>query len=203
MSTAGAEGPEGRDPSGIGFYFNADDSWHSASEAPPRVWDPAWSAPAPGDWPADPPVRRRRSGLAVALGLVLIAGAAVALAWSLTPALRLSTPVRQTEPPSAAQVPSLPVEPPASPAPTVAKAAPAPAATRLSPHHRQQARTSHSRHAAARHGARLRPTRSHGSKFPPAGVRRSGRHAHPAAHRPRHSHASIRIRHAPKAPSAG
>src|SRR5258706_337947 len=60
MPTAGAEKPEGQDASGIGFYFNADDSWHSDSEAPPRAWDPAWIAPPPQDGGTGPASGRRQ-----------------------------------------------------------------------------------------------------------------------------------------------
>ena len=202
MSTAGAERPEGRDASGIGFYFNADDTWHSDAPAPRQVWDPTWIAPPPTDLPAEPPVRRRRSGIAVALGLVLMAAAAVALAWSLTPARRLSPPVRQPEPPSAVLVPPLPVETPAPavapPAKLATAPAPASAATRAAEparhpasarphHHRQHLRTTHRRHAAAHPGARphsktlKRPT-AYGSRSAPAAVRRSSRHSPAAPH---------------------
>jgi hypothetical protein len=206
MSATGAKGPEGRGGSGIGFYFNADDTWHSDSEAPPRVWDPAWIAPLSIDGSAEPQVRRRRSGLAVALGLALMAAVALALAWSLTPARRLSPPVRQTEPPSAVLVPPLPAEPPAPAAPPVAKAAPAPApvrteraarppaVARLTPHYRQHLRTS--RH---RRSTRLKRHAAHGSKAAPAGVRPASRHAYPAAHGARHGHRLTRIRRASKA----
>ena len=191
MPTAGAERPEGRDASGIGFYFNADDTWHSGSEAPPRAWDPAWIAPPHTDWPAEPPVRRRRSGLAVALGLALVAAAAIALAWSLTPARRLSPQVRQAEPPSAVLIPPLPVEPPAAapaakPAP-VSTAVPAlhPAAAHLAPHHRRHLRTAHHRHGA-RASARLHATLKH-----PAAHRRPSHHVHSAVRSPlRHGEAA-------------
>jgi hypothetical protein len=207
MPTAGAERPEGQDASGIGFYFNADDTWHSGSEAPPRVWDPAWSAPPHAEWPGEPRVRRRRSGLAVALGLALMAAAAVALAWNLTPARRLSPPVRQTEPPSAVLVPPLPVEPPAPPAPTVANATPAPAPARTEgparrpavarlTHHRQHLRTAHRRHASVHAGVR---PHARTLKRPAAHGLRSSHRAHPAAHGPRHGHAPTRIRRASKA----
>jgi hypothetical protein len=203
MPTAGAERPEERDASGIGFYFNADDTWHNDAPAPRQVWDPAWIAPPPADWPAEPPVRRRRSGVAVALGLALMATAAVALTWSLTPAARLSPPVRPSEPPSAVLVPPLPVEPPApaaappaklattpAPAPAPARAAkPAqhPASARLARHHRQHLRTTHRRHAAARPAARphsrtLRHSTVHRSRSAPAAVRRALRHGPAAPH---------------------
>jgi hypothetical protein len=205
MPDAGAERPEEREAAGIGFYFNADDTWHSDSPAPRRVWDPAWIAAAPAEWPAEPPVRPRRSGLAVALGLVLVAGAAVALAWGLTPARRLAPPVRQPEPPSAVLVPPLPVErpapvaaPPAKPAP-VRTAGPArhPAAARLAPHHRQHSRTTHRRHMAAhaaarRHSTALKRPAAHGWRAAPATAGRSGRQAYPAAHSRRHGHQPTR-----------
>lgn len=201
MPTAGAERPEGRDAPGVGFYFNADDTWHSDAPAPRQVWDPAWIAPPPPDRPAEPPVRRRRSGVAIALGLTLMAGAAVALAWSLTPAHRLSPPVRQPEPPSAVLVPPLPVETPAPAAPAPARPAPAlapaptraaepaqrPAAARPTPHHRRHLRTVHRRHAAAhrsarQHSARLKRPTAHGSRSAPATVRRPSRHGAAAPH---------------------
>jgi hypothetical protein len=217
MSTADADRPEGQTGSGIGFYFNADDTWHSDAEAPRRVWDPAWIAPQAADAPAEPPVHRRRSGLAVAVGLVLVAGAAVALAWSLTPGRRPAPQLRQTEPPSVVLTPPLPVKPPASTAAPVAQLAPAPvpartaapaphaAAVRPMPHHRQYLRTTHRRHWAPAH-SRARPhattlkrPAAHRSKSAPASVRRSWRQSYPAAHSPRHGHPPVRIRRASKA----
>ncbi|WP_372785132.1 hypothetical protein [Phenylobacterium sp.] len=75
----------------IGFHSNADDTLRAApphaGAARAGAWgDGAWGDPDLADRPDGPPVRRRASGLAIGLIVSLVAAAAIALAWTATPA---------------------------------------------------------------------------------------------------------------------
>jgi hypothetical protein len=171
--------PPGGQAGALGFYFNADDTWRTGP-ATPEPWEPARVEAEAEDRPQEAPARRRGSRLLIALALALIAGAAVALGWSLT-ADRRSPPA-----PPAPVAPQLP--PAARPPDTSPAAMPAPALTET-PADLQRVRPADRPHAAAAHAGRprhraLKPSKAHASKSAPAaahGARpahtRSGVHA--------------------------
>ena len=106
MAAEDAEGPAAG-VAAIGFHAYADDTLRLSPGATPApreallggIGDEPPEASLDGPWPGEPPVRRGGRGAVVALTLAVAAGAAVALAWELTPASR--RPVAPPPPPAA------------------------------------------------------------------------------------------------------
>jgi hypothetical protein len=183
---------EERDPPGgqaaaLGFYFNADDTLRTGPAAAAQPWEPTWVQAEPDDRrPVEAPAPRRGSRLLIALALLLIAGTAIAVAWSLTPDRRVPlAPAVAPQLPPAAPPPDRPAAALASPAPAVTEtpAARPPSASAKSPP-RQHLRPGDRRHAATgAHAGRphhhaQKQSKPHGSKPAPS-----------AAHSPRPTHA--------------
>jgi uncharacterized protein YecT (DUF1311 family) len=91
-----ADGPVGR-AAALGFHSYADDTLRIV----PETWSETGDEANPRDRPDAAP-GRRGSAVVIAAGLALIAGIAVALAWSLTPGRR---PAPEARPPAAAARP--------------------------------------------------------------------------------------------------
>jgi hypothetical protein len=196
MSVRGVNGPVVGRGAANDFYFNADDSWKIVPGAPPE-WEVVAAAAQPADLRREALVRRRRaSSLFIALGLVLAAGAAIALGWSLTQGRR-PFEVAPGPDPAAAVAPTSPEEastsPPLAPSALASVAKPAPhSRSAMTGSARRHLQTADRRHAAATHaasrpqsGAAKHP-KPHHSKAAHA-ARRSSHHAASSAHRPRHA----------------
>ena len=97
MPAEDKDGPVGR-AAALGFHSYADDTPRIVPETWPDTGDEAdrrdWRRAEPGG---------RGSAIVIAAGLALIAGIAVALAWSLTPGIR---PAPEARPPAAVAAPS-------------------------------------------------------------------------------------------------
>src|SRR5258708_9568735 len=107
-----ADGPGGR-AAAMGFHSYADDTLRIVPERGGGTRSETGDdAAAPRDWP-DAGSPRRGSAIVLAAGLVLIAGMAVAFAWSVTPSGR---PAPEARPPAAAP-PAPPFQAQAAPPP--------------------------------------------------------------------------------------
>nr|MEA2799725.1 hypothetical protein [Phenylobacterium sp.] len=125
MPAEETDGPVGR-AAALGFHSYADDTLRVVPGTRAETGDDA----DPRDWPDAEP-RRRGSAVVIAAGLALIAGFAVAFAWTLTPGSR---PVPEARPPPAAARPAPPAPrlqaevspPPAAPSALALTLPPAP-----------------------------------------------------------------------------
>jgi len=193
MSTEPAGASTGR-PTGVGFYFNADDSWNVAPGAP------EWIDIKPLEWAPEAPVRRRLPVAWIALGVAVAAAASMALAWSLTPHSRpaLQAPVPEApapEPVAARPAPPAATPPPAAPTPPIHAVAPAPVpAPTPAPIPTSRPRTAAVPIAKPVAKPAARPPAPHRS-LRPSGHRRT---ASPDRARPHHARP---VRHAAKRPA--